>query len=204
MRGTCLLLTQSGHYAGEASSPQNSSGPSIATTPSRLFAKRSTNALWRGDNRAPDFCVELRALEPEYGLVCRTVMPASLFAVANAGRPPLHVRQIIKASGGPRDLPQLPARLGLRQGQVAERSLNSVAPSLSSVATLASIMASDLSFAASDLLFGQTTKTSIGLATLLEGCAVHGWHRRGAVEACACPREGQLLLRTVPLRSADD
>jgi len=32
--------------------------------PSRLFAKRSTNALRRGDNRAPIFRVELRALEP--------------------------------------------------------------------------------------------------------------------------------------------
>jgi hypothetical protein len=28
------------------------------------FAKRSTNALRRGDNRAPNFRVELRALEP--------------------------------------------------------------------------------------------------------------------------------------------
>ena len=28
-----------------------------------------TNALWRGDNRAPNFRVELRALEPAYGLV---------------------------------------------------------------------------------------------------------------------------------------
>jgi hypothetical protein len=34
------------------------------------FAKRSTNALRRGDNRAPNFRVELRALEPAYGRRC--------------------------------------------------------------------------------------------------------------------------------------
>jgi hypothetical protein len=48
----------------------------ISQPPSRLFTKRSTNALRRGDNRAPNFRVELRALEPAYGLVCRRLISA--------------------------------------------------------------------------------------------------------------------------------
>ena len=44
--------------------------PSEHTRHPGFLQSDQLNALRRGDNRAPNFRVELRALKPAYGLVC--------------------------------------------------------------------------------------------------------------------------------------